>query len=156
MIYFPELLLCLTTCTPMFWRIVVERLAIKDPPYMSFINTRSLFVHGDEILLDANIIHSLTKAWKLENILEIEYENWKYIKKQSIKNSLLYKYVDSQSLQSMNKSVYLLSLHLGLNHKKITSSDITLGSGSEGFGITSIDFDPQTLVEGDWVEEVEE
>lgn len=108
-------------------KLILERLSVGDPPFCSEIK-QNLFKYG-EVAIDLN-----SDLETIEDFIRKEFDipsnapRWKDIRKQSVRNYLIYKY--SKSPRS------LLFVHLGISNKTILNEHINLSQDS--FNINDI------------------
>jgi isochorismate synthase EntC len=98
-------------------KLLLEKLAYNEPPFLSEINENELIVGGQNIQLSQDVHHIEDFIRKEFNIPVIQLE-WKDIRKQSLKNYLLFRF-------SKDKK-HLLSIHLDFAGKRIATDSIVM------------------------------
>ena len=108
-------------------RLILERIIVGDPPFLSEICENTLVYNGASIDLNADL-NSMEQFVRGAFHISREKLAWKNIRKQNVRNYLLHKY--SRSPRA------LLMTHLNLVNKTISNDQIHLAQDS--FDIESI------------------
>lgn len=113
-----------------FWKMVVERLTIGDAPFLTQVSGSFFLIGCEKINLEvaraAEIIAVCSREWNISSA----YTDlaWKDIRKQTVKNILLYNYVCSITNDSKRRDSLLLLIHNQLNNKIIKNDNIHMDS----------------------------
>jgi hypothetical protein len=125
----------------LFWRLVLERISIGDPPFGTQIINHSLIYtrrsrsdsSRKEIPLKTTTPSEIISFFEKFVGVQLEYvyfDSWKEIKRKVIKDNLIQDYVTRFQLEhnlTNQQTNYLSSLiHLYITLKRITPEDITL------------------------------
>lgn len=108
-------------------RLIVERIAIGDAPFLSRIQNGFISLGLDSAPLnDCSIVEKFVRE---KFFIPEPCRSWKDIRKQSAKNALIYRYARRSGAEhEYNKE--LLSLHLMMASKRITNDDILMATNT--------------------------
>jgi hypothetical protein len=116
-----------------FWENVLKRVSEGDAPYGTKIQDDQLIYKNYQLSLKNSTSEQVVEFFKHTVGLDLQYihfDNWKEIKRKSIKDNLIQNYIQQFSLKhklTPKQSEYLSSLiHLFITLKKIPPSDIIL------------------------------
>jgi hypothetical protein len=114
-------------------KLLIERIAFGDAPFLSRIKKDVLHIGSNELDLRAAKMTDLTLFLRKNFNLYKPLTEWKDIRKHSIRNMLLCKYIHQTTSEP---AVELLRLHLALSSKCIINEDVQMDL--ENFKISSI------------------
>ena len=113
-----------------FWKMIVERLTIGDAPFLTRMSGSFFLIGREKINLEAARAPEIVAACSREWNISAAYMDlaWKDIRKQTVKNILLYNYVCSLTEDHRRRDSLLLLIHNQLNNKIIKNDNIHMDS----------------------------
>jgi hypothetical protein len=118
-------------------KLVLERLSLSDPPFMSKIKGGILTTRVGASIDLRNDLDTVEDFVRSEFGFRREAYQWKDIRKHNIRNALLYRYINKLDIPEDEKSTRLLKLHLSLLGKKPAEFSVKL---DHTFNISDISF----------------
>ena len=116
-----------------FWKTILERISIGDPPFGTKIINDYLFYKKSNIPLKNSNYEQIIEFFKEDVGLKLNYvyfQSWKDIKRKVIKDNLIQDFVNrfqKENNLSISQGNYLSSMiHLYITLKKFTHEDIIL------------------------------